>query len=202
LVEDGWPRSRETSGLARRISAVNWFRRATTSRDPTHRIAHALGEHASLLGVPSPGTVDVLRPREGRAEIRGQQIDVSRPVWDTALRGPFDRLRTTLLQSGRTRGHALVLPSGDALLMRPDALPLSQGTLWSRLEGPADDRVSEAVLRILIDRILWELGMMLAWEMVGDLIGPNPYAPLLVIYEEGLYPLEAAANRVRLWAPG
>lgn len=85
--------------------------------------------------------------------------------------------------------------------MRPDALPVSQDELWDRLEGPADDRLSGAALRILVDRVLWELGMMLLWEMVGDLVGPNPYAPLLVIYEEGFYPLDLSPLRARLWAP-
>lgn len=201
VIEDGWPRSRETAGLARRIGAVNWFQRTATTRDPTHRIAHALGTHAALLGLDGPGSVDVMRPWEGRADIRGQRTDVTRPQWDLALRGPFERVRKAMLTSKRAHGSPLILPSGEALLMRPDALPVSQDELWDRLEGPADDRLSGAALRILVDRVLWELGMMLLWEMVGDLVGPNPYAPLLVIYEEGFYPLDLSPLRARLWAP-
>ena len=44
--------------------------------------------------------------------------------------------------------------------------------------------------------------MMVLWEMVGDLVGENPYEPLLPVYEEGLYPLDLTpAGPVLLWAP-
>lgn len=202
LVGDGWPRSVEVAALVRRVGAIDWFRRAATARDPSHRIARCLADHMQGLGAPAPTSVDIQRPWEGRADLRGQDIDLSRPTWDGLLQARFEEVCDAIRSSGRARGHSLVVVSGEALLMRPDALPVQQETLWTRLAGPRDDSLPESTVRALVDRVLWELGMMVLWEMVGDLIGDNPYAPLLAIYEEGLYPLDITpGGPARLWAP-
>ncbi len=202
LAEDGWPRSTEVAALVRRIDAINWFRRDSAVCDPSRRLVSAAAEHTRRLGTSRPQSFSVQQPWEGRAGIRDQRIDLSRPAWDALLRPGFDTAHSAIRRTGRAKGHSLVTVSGEALLIRPDALPVEQETLWERLQGPPDDRLPPAAVRTLVDRVLWELGMMVLWEMVGDLVGENPYEPLLPVYEEGLYPLDLTpAGPVLLWAP-
>jgi len=202
LTEDGWPRSREVATLARRIDAINWFQRDSVVRDPGQRLSDALVEHTRRLGAAAPASVNLRQSGEGRADIRDQHVDLKRPAWDALLRAPFDTARQVIRETGRARGHSLVLVSGEALLIRPEALPIQQETLWNRLQGPRKDRLPETTVSTLVDRVLWELGMAILWEMIGDLVGENPYESLLTVYEEGLYPLDLMpAGAVRLWLP-
>ncbi|MAG58219.1 MAG: hypothetical protein CMJ83_18185 [Planctomycetes bacterium] len=201
LTDDGWPRSSEIAALVRRLAAVNWFRRHPHPDPPATRIGHALEEHASRVGFDLVHDVNVLAPWEGRSALREHEGALERTQWDAALRERFATLRNAVIESGRAAGHALLMISGEALLMRPEALPLSQDELWTRLEGPADDRLPTSVVRKLVDRVLWETGMMVGWELVADLVGPNPFVPLLTIYEEGFYPLDLRDGTAWLWAP-
>jgi hypothetical protein len=201
LTEDDWPRARETVALTRRILALRWFRCQDWLQDPTARIAHALASHGSMIALTvPPSEVSVLGPDEGRDAIR-KGFPLDRPSWNRSLRRPFERLLDVILETGRARGHSVILLSGRSILMQPEALSIPQDDMWRNLEGPPEDTLPEASVRILVDRVLWELGMMMAWEMVADILGPNPYTPLLTLYEDGLYPLDFEGGKAVLWAP-
>ena len=177
--------------------------RHESRREAGTRIAAALHEHARRVGIdPEPPDAVVLSGADGRTALRSGKIDVSRHAWDQRLRAPFSAVQKELHDSGRAVGHPLLLPSGEAYLMRPGALPIDQEVLWERIAGPPHDDLPPKIVQVLVDRILWELGVMLTFELVGDrLETPNPYAPLLTVYEEGLYPLDIGPERALLWAP-
>jgi len=202
LLGDGWPRSEETAALVRRMSAVDWFHRTNVPDTSADRLVTALEQHARLLSLEPPvNDVIVLTPSEGRTALRNQRFPHERSPWEAALRSPFEKIHKAMVASERATGHSLLVNSGEALLMRPDALPISQDILWSRLEGPTDDLLPDGVVRHLVDLLLWEAGIMVAWEMVSDIVGENPYTPLLTVYEEGLYPLDIYDGGALLWAP-
>jgi hypothetical protein len=200
--EDGPPRSREVAELFRRIAAVRWFPRRW--RPPAApRVVAALREHEIRTGLDQlPAALELLSGSEGRQLIARGEIDLSRRAWVLRLQAALDGACNALRAGLRAQSHPLFQRESEALMIRPTVLPVSQPALWRALQGEGPHSLEAATVRILIDRILWELGAAAAWELAADLLeAPNPFAPLLTLYEEGIYPLDLNGPRILLWAP-
>jgi len=134
--------------------------------------------------------------------IAGGEVDMERPLWQASLSRHLDAARVLLIESGRGAGHPLFEVSGAAVLMRDAALPMDLEAIGKTLAGSGRCTLSSSRVEALVRRLVWEMGAIVLWETVGDLLGPNPFLPLLAIYEEGYYPLDLAAEHPLLWAPG
>ena len=199
LQEDGWPGSNVAVTLAQRIYSVQWFHRDGRPRNPAKRLANALSAHGERLGEPfGVQRVRILGPDEGRQQITESGDELPRMAWRQRLESEFVPAREKLLQSGRARGHALFETSGNNLAIHPTALPLVEQELWRALEHGGSSPLRPAIVRMLLDRLLWECGAMVAWAMLADRLPPNPFEPLLVVYEEGLFPIDIANGEALL----
>lgn len=202
LVEDGRPRAAERSAMACRIAAVRWFAPPSGERAPARRVVEAVRDHAERLPLgPPPAGVSVLDGAQGRAWVRRAPETLGRPAWQALLDRRTAEARDALRADDVPGDHPLIVRSGASLLLRPSALPVPIEMLRQGLAGPADDRLPPPLVERLLDRVLWELASLLLWEIVAGRLGPNPFQPLLAIYEEGLYPLAFAADAVLLWHP-
>ncbi|MSR74289.1 MAG: hypothetical protein EXS14_02300 [Planctomycetes bacterium] len=194
-------RSGERNMLMARIAAVPWFQSIAHCTDPSSRVADALSEHIRLLGItPAPAHLNVLSRDEGLFMLRNDPSPCSRPFWDTHLVASFERACRALLAGKRVDHDPLFAVAGRSILMESTVLPVRQDMLLERLQDQRGYALSPPMAQALLDRVLWELGAMLAWETVGDLLGPNPFLPLLSIHEEGLVLLDVDRDRVLLWA--
>ena len=203
IMDVGGPRSAEVARLLKRISVIRWFRAGPIRPECGPQLAQAIESHLDGIGAERPACAEVLQSEVGARALLNGEIAASRPQWDGFIQAPFQALRDAALQSGRLREHPFLVVSGEAILVRPNALPLSQAALWSSLSQASHLQLPNRLLRILADRVLWELGMMVLHETLEDLMGENPYSPLLTLYEEGIYPLDlVSANRATLWTPG
>ncbi len=184
-----------------RIAAVPWFRTLPHRTDPSTRVADALERHIRLVGItPAPRDLVVLSRDEGLAELRAKPALLARHFWEQRLVTTFERVTTTLLTGSRVDGDPLFSVSGRSVLLETTVLPLAQDVLLQRLEDARGYALNAESAQRLLDRLLWELGAMLAAELVGDLVGENPFVPLLDIHEEGLILLDITPERVTLWA--
>lgn len=200
--ENGTPRSREAAALIRRIAAIRWFPPEWTP-PAAPRVVAALQEHEIRAGLePIPSQLKLLSGPEGRRMIAGGEIGLRRATWVLRLQAAVDDASGALRRSRRAEGHPLFQRECEALMIRPAALPVSQPELWRALQGEGTTSLEAPSVRILCDRILWELGAAVAWELAADLLqAENPFAPLIALYEEGIYPLDLCGPRVLLWAP-
>gem|GEM_PF-6829170 len=191
----------ERNALMARIAAVRWFRALPHGVDASARIADALERHIRLLGItPAPRELAVLTRDEGLAEVRARPALLARSYWEQRLTRSFEHVTSALLTGSRVDGDPLFSVSGRSVLLETTVLPLPQDLLLGRLMDARGYALDAASAQRLLDRLLWELGAMLAAELVGDLVGENPFKPLLDIHEEGLILLDITPERVTLWA--
>jgi hypothetical protein len=194
-------RSGARNVLMARIATVTWFQPAPHLTDPSARVADALAEHIRLLGIdPAPKRLQVLSRDEGLVHLRQHPHPLMRPFWELRLVERFEQAVKALLQGTRVDGDPLFSVAGRAVLMEAAVLPVAQDKVLVRLTDQRGYGLAPQIAQRLLDRLLWELGAMLAWETVADLIGPNPFTPLLSIHEEGLVLLDIDPDRVLLWA--
>ena len=194
-------RSGERNNLMARIAAVPWFERARRLTDPSARVADALSEHIRLLGIePAPSRLEVLGRDEGLVLLHQSATPLARPFWEPHLVQRFELAAKALLNGRRVDGDPLFAVAGRSVLMESTVLPVAQDRVLARLVDPRGYGLSALLAQKLLDRLLWELGAMVAWETVADTLGPNPFTPLLAIHEEGLVLLDLDPHRVLLWA--
>lgn len=195
------PCSGQRNALMARVAAVRWFDRLPRNTDPSARLADALSDHIRLLGMtPAPATLQVLSRDEGLALLRRDPQILARPQWERGMVQCFERAVRELLRGNRVDGDPLFVVTGRSVLLESTVLPVAQDRILHRLMDQRSYGLSGALAQRLLDRLLWELGAMLAWETVSDVLGPNPFTPLLTIHEEGLVLLDMNPERVLLWA--
>jgi len=188
--------------MARRLTVIDWFRMPPDPQERLIRIAGALESHARLmLEKPSPEDLRILSGEEGRSFLLEGGTDVNRPAWMKILTARFEKILAALSETGRGAGHPLLDPHGNAPFPRVDALLLDQDLISTRLAGSGATMLSGDLTHALLHRLLYEMAALLLWEAVADILGENPFLPLLAIYEEGLYPLDLTADVPVLWAP-
>jgi len=202
IMGTGWPHSGRTVQLLKRAALIRWFSGPSAEHGVASKLADAIGAHQERLGCPATKEIRVLSAEDGARAVLNGEVDVARPSWHRLLATRFEQLRARVVATHRLQGNPLLTISGEAILVYPEALPISQSEIWSALGKSGDLSLPDRLRRALVDRIIWELGAMILHESAGDPTEPNPFSPLLTVYEEGLYPLELGPDgEATLWSP-
>lgn len=200
--ESGAPRGREVAQAARRLGVVRWFTLPPRPEVRAPRLLRALDAYASAPPDPRPvEEVRLLDGPAGRHLLGSGRTDPERHTWQGRVDAQWLRAREALLASGRGRGHPLLAFMGRSVSIRREILPVRAAELVRRLRATPGPVLPGEVAGILAERVVLEMGAYLVWEMVADLLGPNPFEALLTIYEEGCYPVELPGPRAVVWAP-
>jgi len=201
-MEARWPHAGHTAQLLKRAAVIRWFPAQPIQHGAATRLADAITAHRKRLGCPPTDDIRILGAEDGARALLDGEMDVARPSWHRMLAKQFERLRVRALATDRLHKHPLLTVSGEAILVYPDALPISRSEIWNALSRSGNLSLPDRLRGALMDRIIWELGAMILHESAADPTELNPFAPLLSVYEEGLYPLELGPDaEITLWSP-
>ena len=198
VQDDGTPEQHRVALMARAWAALNERQNSTVREGAEHRIGAAASTHAELLS-GRVHTMSFVLPTDAEIWLTGQEP--ARRRWLTRLAEQFESIREGLIALSKTRELPAHEVSGDAVLLRADCLPLKQDRLNRWVRGNETDGLSDELTQMIVDETLWQCGACLAWEYVCGHERENPFAPLLVIYEEGFIPLAWDEGAFTLLSP-